>query len=645
MQPQTLDQDAVNLAKSIRQVESGGNFKARGKSGEVGAYQYRPETWNRTAPRYGVNVPIEQATPEQQNEVTYRQIKEWKDQGLNPGQIASMWNSGKPDNYQNPNAKGVNQFGAEYDVPNYAKKVAETYHSIKGNRQAQQPQLAQNIPSQDNLGVNVAQAAETENKPKSTTGKVLSAVGKGVDFFLPILGDLKNITEGDNTKTGKQLLGDAALSALTFVPGAGLLTKGIKGASLAAKLARGGIRAAEGYGVGVAQNLAEGKDVSEAIKPGISTLGGAALGATIPGLIGAGSRMVKNIAGISPQIENALKNMAGRKGEAKFERFVGAAKERAEDIRKPSPQNLAADDLEKAAKKLKETIVKEGEKVGSVKKLVGNQPIKDITPVLKSFKDDIEDRFGLTISTNVRGGNIKITKLPGRVKDVLSGSDQNKIRDALRQVLKLRKNGNLQKASDVLDNLDSLVEFKGTKLAPLNKSSNLLEGFLKNVRHNLNEVIGASSDDLAKAKTRFSELKDMQRELGKLAGEQTQRGELLMRRVFSGDFGSDVIKTFEKISKETGIDLVDSAVLAKFATESVGSSADKTLLQQIIGKGQAGLYDAIKDLGVTAIQKTVANPERIGRNLVKKKGSGLLPTILKQSAATQSSRIPGLLSP
>lgn len=77
-----LDQSAVNLAKAIRQHESGGNFSARGQSGEYGAYQFMPDTWKSWSKQYlGQDIPIEQATPEQQNEVAYKKIKELKDQG------------------------------------------------------------------------------------------------------------------------------------------------------------------------------------------------------------------------------------------------------------------------------------------------------------------------------------------------------------------------------------------------------------------------------------------------------------------------------------------------------------------------------------------------------------------------------------
>lgn len=129
-----LDPKLVTLAQSIRQVESGGNFQARGASGEYGAYQFMPTTWEATAPRYGVNVPLQQATPEQQNEVAYKQLEEWARQhpSWNIGNFASAWNAGpgKPDAYLEGNA-GTNAQGVQYDTAAYVKRVGETYQQLK----------------------------------------------------------------------------------------------------------------------------------------------------------------------------------------------------------------------------------------------------------------------------------------------------------------------------------------------------------------------------------------------------------------------------------------------------------------------------------------------------------------------------------
>lgn len=151
MQPDALDPQAVDLAKAIRQTESGGDFTARGKSGEYGAYQYTPATWANDAKAAGVDVPLQHATPEQQNQVAYTKIKNLKDQGLNVGQVASAWNAGQGEHdaytgtFSNGHPSvGTNKYGVHFDVPAYAKSVATAYQSIKAGGQ---PQADPNNPS------------------------------------------------------------------------------------------------------------------------------------------------------------------------------------------------------------------------------------------------------------------------------------------------------------------------------------------------------------------------------------------------------------------------------------------------------------------------------------------------------------------
>jgi hypothetical protein len=132
-----LDPQAVALAQAIRQTESGNDPTAQGKSGEYGAYQWTEPTWQKMSTAAGVNVPLAQATPEQQNEVAYKQIAQWKQQGYNVGQIASMWNAGEgaPNAYETGN-KGTNAEGVPYDTSTYAENVANAYQTIKDDSQA-----------------------------------------------------------------------------------------------------------------------------------------------------------------------------------------------------------------------------------------------------------------------------------------------------------------------------------------------------------------------------------------------------------------------------------------------------------------------------------------------------------------------------
>lgn len=146
----TLDPQAVALAKAIRETESKNNWNAKGASGEFGAYQFMPATWATYSKEAGVNAAFGSATPDQQNQVAYTKIKQWKDQGYNPGQIASMWNAGagKPNAYIEGN-KGVNSQGVEYDTQAYAEKVARAYQNLKN--QATVQARAQQVPSEQDV--------------------------------------------------------------------------------------------------------------------------------------------------------------------------------------------------------------------------------------------------------------------------------------------------------------------------------------------------------------------------------------------------------------------------------------------------------------------------------------------------------------
>lgn len=124
-----LDSKVVALAKAIRQHESGGNYKAKGGSGEFGAYQFMPSTWKSWAKQYlgDSNAKMDEIN---QNKVAYYKILELKNKGYNPGQIASIWNSGKPDW---KGKVGVNKYGAKYNVPKYVQNVYSLYKKYGTN--------------------------------------------------------------------------------------------------------------------------------------------------------------------------------------------------------------------------------------------------------------------------------------------------------------------------------------------------------------------------------------------------------------------------------------------------------------------------------------------------------------------------------
>lgn len=114
---QATNSSAQAIANAIKEVESGGDYEAKGGSGENGAYQFMPATWSQWAKTWlgNANAPM---TKENQDLVAEKQIQSWIDKGYTPRQIALMWNGGTP-----KEKKGVNSFGVAYDSGAYADKV------------------------------------------------------------------------------------------------------------------------------------------------------------------------------------------------------------------------------------------------------------------------------------------------------------------------------------------------------------------------------------------------------------------------------------------------------------------------------------------------------------------------------------------
>lgn len=292
-----LDPTAATLTRAIRQVESGGNFNTVGDKGtSKGAYQFNGSNFKDWAKTYNLNP--DDFSPENQDKVAYSRVKHLLDQGFTQSQVASIWNSGNKD----PNAvgKGINaKLGVKYDVPAYVEKVKGAY-----GQQSASPQFA-------GTGADVAQAAGKESEPDTR-----SFGRKALDFAFPIVSDIQGDIGGTNKKTPLQQVGDAALSALWFVPGlgqgSGLASRvagkviGQTGAKIAGRALEG---AAVGYGSDVASNLSEGKKLGDSFSPGLGTLTGGLVG---PALGSVGDRIAKNttqvgaLGGLTKNIEENL---------------------------------------------------------------------------------------------------------------------------------------------------------------------------------------------------------------------------------------------------------------------------------------------------------------------------------------------------
>lgn len=289
--PQGLDPKAYILTKAIAYQENGGkqpSYTVKGGSGEYGAYQYLPATWNARAAKYlGANAPsLQDATPDQQNQVTYDWVADKlntvnPNTGVNytPAEVASMHNAGEgaPEAYKGN--KGVNSSGVSYDTSAYANGV-QKYAEMLYN-------------GQDPASATAAASAAPAN-PAATSG--ISGA------FAPVANAWSALSQSQPTDTPLEAGGKAALnlipSAFNFVKGAVSALNPLQTLGNIAQIP-------QAFSDAVAAN---GGDVGKTLGYAFGAAPGAAYQAAVPeatrDLIGAGVGFAQHPDQILPTLEN-----------------------------------------------------------------------------------------------------------------------------------------------------------------------------------------------------------------------------------------------------------------------------------------------------------------------------------------------------
>lgn len=108
----------IIIANAIKQVESEGFYEAQGQSGEYGAYQILPSTWEMLSKRHLGHVA--EMNPINQDTVVRAEIEYLLEQGYTAYEIALIWNTGGV-----KEIRGVNKYGVRYDSVAYANKILE----------------------------------------------------------------------------------------------------------------------------------------------------------------------------------------------------------------------------------------------------------------------------------------------------------------------------------------------------------------------------------------------------------------------------------------------------------------------------------------------------------------------------------------
>ena len=117
-----------NILATLRTIESEGDYHARGRSGEYGAYQWMPESFTQFSYRYYGEL-LDITIPEHQDMVARKKVEELIDAGYSEKEIAAVWNSGSHLGWERK--IGVNKYGVRYNVPRYVNKFIRVLNQIE----------------------------------------------------------------------------------------------------------------------------------------------------------------------------------------------------------------------------------------------------------------------------------------------------------------------------------------------------------------------------------------------------------------------------------------------------------------------------------------------------------------------------------
>ena len=232
--PQGLDPTAFLLTKAIKATESAGSKDPYNVTGDdktsLGAYQIQQSNWKPWAKQYlgDENAPMNE---ENQNKLAYSRVKDLLDQGHSQTEVASIWNSGKP----NPNDTGTGfnaKLNVAYDVPGYVNKVKQNYINIQQqftptsqNGQSQQPNQSSVVaPSQSSDTLLQSAGKAVMNAPEDAWN-----FAKGVFQAFNPLNTLNTLSEipgawKEAVAANQGNAGQTVTNALNATPGAAATT-------------------------------------------------------------------------------------------------------------------------------------------------------------------------------------------------------------------------------------------------------------------------------------------------------------------------------------------------------------------------------------------------------------------------------------
>lgn len=543
-----LDPQVVALAKAIREHETG-NRPIQGGSGELASrYQFLPDTWKAGAQKYlgDANAPL---TLENENKVAYSQIKEWKDKGYNPGQIAAAWNAGEGsltgDRWKT--MQGTNSYGVKYDVPKYVNSVYANYEKFKP-QQIQQPAEKQKenkgilssilstpagvatsaynlVKSAPILARGVAQQLTGDIAGANMSGRVAEAE-MNRERNIPILGKTAPLYNTQDT-TGqmiKKTIGAGAELASYGIGGqaaANIVKGGLRGA--AAKIGAGALEGAFGGAIGAGgQAAAQDKTAGEI---GQATLSGAAFGGAIGG-VGAGIPVVASALGkyVPQSVKFALGKASGLDKST-----LETGLKYTDELAAARKSGLTRETIGKKVEGAVDNIIKDVSETGRAYESIRNSGA--VVEIPTNYWRDKLDALGVKIKNGV---------VDRKSSKVMTSADSK----AINEFLQIYAKEGQVSADDFLRTREALANVAKYDAAKSTVSSNISKSLREGVNADFRQAIPGLED----LDAQYAPLKEMLREIrGKVVDKN---GEVKLSSVVNALKAgrTNQLKTLEKLS-------------------------------------------------------------------------------------------------
>ena len=323
---------------------------------------------------------------------------------------------------------------------------------------------------------------------------------------------------------------------------------------------------------------------------------------------------------VDPQVETVLQ----RSNFDEVNRYFQQARAAKADPAKSTPLELAGqkavdayeaiDESRKAAVKGKKDILASV----STQRVTGNT----INDVMSAGIQRLGSRFGAKIDAD---GTVLQTK--GRTLQ-LDASDTKLVGEYFKRLNALGISPTVQQVDDFVDWAQSQLYKQSKTVSKFEVASEPVVRELQGITGDLNTRLKAAvGNGYGEVNARVGRLIELQDELSRALGADARKGGGLLKRLFSPT-GGDVRRIFEEIKRETGVDLVKEATLAKFAMEGVGDVRQQSLLKQLdVLTDVAADLDLTKPLSVIKFirERADLDAQELANEIIRRSNSATRP--------------------